>query len=528
MLEQYISEQTRRIGHADILVGIPSYNNVRTIGHVVKAVQAGLAKYFPNDKSVIANSDGGSKDGTVEIVQNTSIEDLRTILIHHSPERLYKIAIPYHGIPGKGSAFRAIFEIAQALGVNACAVVDSDLRSITPEWVELLLDPIISGSFDYVAPLYKRHKYDGTITNSIIYPFTRALYGKRVRQPIGGDFGFSRKLAEFYLSRNVWETDVARYGIDIWMTTTAIANNFKVCQSFLGAKIHDPKDPSADLSSMLYQVVGATFNLMEEYYNIWSQITSSEVVPTFGFEYEVGLEPVSVNLERMIDRFKLGVKELPAILNDPMLPHRTAQLALAEALSRHIPYDFEMNSQDNSKKFCSEVVSDAYSKAGLSLWSKMSHIASPGVVSWLASFGVTNFDTQKPSDLEYDPKLTVVAEWRDIETLYKDHLDNAVIDVMLEGAENGERLTYNAYLLPLARVLKAYSWLLNQLGRIGPIPEGMSAEKALRNARLSKRHEKIKTRTLALATKFQSENHYRPPYWQLIELARQAKTEIDK
>jgi len=199
------------------------------------------------------------------------------------------------------------------LDVKACAVVDSDLRSITPEWIELLIKPILENRLDYVAPLYHRHKYDGTITNSIIYPITRALYGKRVRQPIGGDFGFSGDLARFYLTKDVWETDVARYGIDIWMTTTAIANDFRVCQSFLGAKIHDPKDPGADLSAMLFQVVGATFDLMETYADMWSRVQGSESVPVFGFEYAVGVEPVSVNVERMIDKFRLGVHELADI-----------------------------------------------------------------------------------------------------------------------------------------------------------------------------------------------------------------------
>jgi glycosyltransferase involved in cell wall biosynthesis len=308
-----IQEKIKEIKDADILVGIPSYNNARTIGHVVKAVQIGLAKYFPDKKSVLVNSDGGSTDGTMEVVKNTTIEDSQSILLLHRVEPIYKIATPYHGIPGKGSAFRTIFEIADALHAKACAVVDSDLRSITPEWIELLIKPVIEGNFDYVAPLYHRHKYDGTITNSIIYPLTRALYGKQVRQPIGGDFGFSGKLAEFYLTKDVWETDVARYGIDIWMTTSAVANNFKIVQAFLGAKIHDPKDPGADLSSMLYQVVGATFNLMETYSYVWKKIVQSKAVLTCGFQYAVGLEPVSVNLERMIDKFKLGISELMGI-----------------------------------------------------------------------------------------------------------------------------------------------------------------------------------------------------------------------
>jgi glycosyltransferase involved in cell wall biosynthesis len=315
-MNREVLQKINEIKEADILVGIPSYNNARTIGHVVRAVQAGFAKYFPDRKTILVNSDGGSTDGTMEVVHNAGIDDFRSILLSYTTSSFLKIAIPYHGVPGKGSAFRTIFQIADALKVKACAVVDSDLRSITPEWIELLIKPVVLDNFDYVAPLYQRHKYDGTITNSIVYPLTRALYGKRVRQPIGGDFGFSTDLARFYLTQNVWETDVARYGIDIWMTTSAIANNFKVCQAFLGAKIHDPKDPGSDLSAMLYQVVGSTFDLMSTYTDTWKDVTGSRPVPTFGFHYDVGLEPVSVNLERMIERFCLGVRELGSIWKD--------------------------------------------------------------------------------------------------------------------------------------------------------------------------------------------------------------------
>jgi len=310
---QEVREFVEQVGSADILVGIPSYNNARTIGHVVRAVQAGLAKYFPEQKSVLVNSDGGSTDSTMDIVRSTRIEDSAALLLHHRVNPAQVIATPYTGIPGKGSAFRAIFELAASLNVQACAVVDSDLRSITPEWVELLILPILDGNAEFVAPLYHRHKYDGTITNSIVYPLTRALYGKSVRQPIGGDFGFSGKLAKFYLEQDVWETDVARFGIDIWMTTTAIANNFKVAQSFLGAKIHDAKDPGADLSAMLYQVIGATFNLMETYHPVWKNVSNVEPVPTYGFEYTVGLEQVNVNVGRMLNIFREGLTNLGEI-----------------------------------------------------------------------------------------------------------------------------------------------------------------------------------------------------------------------
>jgi len=299
----------------DILVGIPSYNNAKTIGHVVKAVDAGLAKYFPAKKAVIVNSDGGSADGTPDIVRNATV-DHKSILLSHPITMAHRITTPYHGIPGKGSAIRTIFQMASDMGADACAVVDSDLRSITPEWIELLLSPVIKEGFDFVAPLYDRHKFDGTITNSIVYPMTRALYGKRIRQPIGGEFGFSGKLAEFYLKQDVWGTDVARFGIDIWMTTEAVAHDFKVCQSFLGAKIHDPKDPGSDLSDMLVQVVGSLFDLTERHPDGWKETKGSEDVPTFGFRYHVGLEHVNVNVGRMLNIFREGLNNMNEIWLD--------------------------------------------------------------------------------------------------------------------------------------------------------------------------------------------------------------------
>jgi hypothetical protein len=215
--------------------------------------------------------------------------------------------------------------------------------------------------------------------------------------------------------------------------------------------------------------------------------------------------------------------DLPSLVADPMLPHQAGTYALQRARDHHIPYDFEMNYHDPAKLFCSEVASFAYQKFKINLWMGISHISSPGVAAWLAAFGVKHFETQEPADLEYDPQLRVVAEWRDPETLYQDHVDNAVIDAMLEGAEQGERLDYAWYLLPTARVMKGYSMMRNAFGGIGPVPEGMNAIAALRHKQFNATHLAIKERTLALAATFQNEHGYRPPYWELFQMAREAK-----
>lgn len=313
------------IGETDLLVGIPSYNNADTIEHVVHAVSAGLAKYFPGRRAVLVNSDGGSADGTSDLVSR-AVVDLETMFIGDRQDALHKIITPYHGLPGKGSALRTIFEIARRLNAKACAVVDSDLRSITPEWIGLLLQPIVEEGYEYVAPYYLRHKYDGTITNSIVYPLTRTLYGYRIRQPIGGEFGFAGRLAAHYADQQVWESEVARFGVDIWMTTEAIASGAKVCQSFLGAKIHNPKDPSADLSAMLVEVVGALFALMEAHEGVWWEAVGSDPVKLFGFQYEVGVEPVNVNVERMIASFDQGIRDLEPIWQQILAPETFAEL----------------------------------------------------------------------------------------------------------------------------------------------------------------------------------------------------------
>jgi hypothetical protein len=214
------------------------------------------------------------------------------------------------------------------------------------------------------------------------------------------------------------------------------------------------------------------------------------------------------------------------IKDNPMLPHLATEYSLTEAKKKHIPYDFEMNIAESEKQFCSEVASSAYKKFGITLWSSLSTISSVGTRNWLAAFGVKYFETQEPSDLEYDPQLSVVAEWRDSETLYKDHLDNAVTDVMLEQADSGKVLTYDWYILPIGRMMKFYSVILNIFGAEGPIPEGMSAEAALKNVDYSETHDQIKSKLIFLADQFKIQKGYKPPYWELVNLARQARDEI--
>jgi hypothetical protein len=211
-----------------------------------------------------------------------------------------------------------------------------------------------------------------------------------------------------------------------------------------------------------------------------------------------------------------------ALVADPLLPHRAATLALERARRRHIPYDFAMDWRQHDRLFCSEVAAAAYEAYGVRLWSALSRISSPGTAGWLAAFGVRNFVTQEPSDLEYDPQLAVVAEWRDPDVLFKDHVDNAVVDALLEAAEGGLRLEVSGPMRPVARLAKAYSVALNLAGEVGPVPEGMSAATALRARRLDELHAGLVADVLTRAGALAVARGHRPPYWELVTLARES------
>src|SRR5918992_4296071 len=290
------------------MVGIPSFKNAATIGYVVRASQAGLVQYFPDLKPVVVNSDAGSPDGTQRVVIDPEPPDyVEQILLVRPTNRLDRVSLTYpevDGVGGKGAALRTIFEMAAALEVDALVVVDSDLRSIVPEWIELLAGPILKGGYDFVAPLYARYKYDGTITNNISYPLTRALYGARIRQPIGGDFAVSGDLVARYLELDTFDELTARFGIDIWMTHSAINEGFAVCQARLGAKIHDAKDPASDLGPMFRQVVGTLFKLAGHYADRWLRLRGSHPIPEYGFERVIAPEEIAVNQARLIDAFE--------------------------------------------------------------------------------------------------------------------------------------------------------------------------------------------------------------------------------
>jgi glucosylglycerate synthase len=251
----------------DIIIGIPSLNEADNIDFVARQVALGLKKYFPAHSAVIINGDNNSKDGTKEAFLGAETGNI--------PKRYISTE---EAVVGKGNNMRNLFVEVVQRKAKAVIVVDADLKSITPEWVKTLATPILDG-YDYTTPIYSRNEYDGTITNHITYPLLYSLFKVNIRQPIGGDFSFSPRMARYWIGMP-WEKDTRQYGIDIFMTTSALLNGFKICQVALGSKVHKPSAPK--LGAMFTQVITTLFSNISRFRDVWMNRNGKKDCPILG------------------------------------------------------------------------------------------------------------------------------------------------------------------------------------------------------------------------------------------------------
>ena len=335
-LEPAVSGEIRTrladIGSADVMVAIPAYNSEATISKVMSTVAEGLETFFADMKTVLFVCEGGSLDETKNVARLTDIG----LIVN-------KMVGTYRGESGKGNALRAVLYAALDLGVKACAIIDADIKSITPDWVNNLLTPAVREGYDFVTPFYKRYKYDGTITNVIVYPVITALYGKRLRQPIGGDFAFSRAFLLKLAKQDVWDMFVGQFGVDVWLSISALTGGVRICQANLGAKVHGAKDPAFSLGPMYLHVLSTVFRSMNRFQDDWMEVMRFEDVPIKGTALPWEPEPIPISVTRLVEEFNMGMAHFSSLYREILSADsygRLEQIARSEVCSAEGYCDF--------------------------------------------------------------------------------------------------------------------------------------------------------------------------------------------
>jgi glucosylglycerate synthase len=334
LLSDELLRQLMAVGQVDVMVGLPTLDNAATVGGVVQAVHTAFATHLKRERTVLVNVDGGSGDATPDIVRRASFIEGETLIAPQPLRTIHRISVPYHGQPGKGGALRTLFAAAELLDAKAVAVLDPDVTRMDAEWVAALVRPVLREGFDYVSPVFPRPPTDGLLVTQLARPLVRAAYGHRVAEPLATELGCSARFAAHALTEDVWTEPWVSYGIDVWLTTTALAAGFRCVQAALGPRTQIARPERPGLPELFRQIGRALFTCLERHESFWIAQEGSRplemrgTLPVFGPADAPDVAPLAA-------AFAAGVRDLAPVL-ERILDEETRE-GVRQAASREPP-----------------------------------------------------------------------------------------------------------------------------------------------------------------------------------------------
>ncbi|PWT85643.1 MAG: hypothetical protein C5B58_02745 [Acidobacteria bacterium] len=309
-LSDDLLRQLMGVGEVDLLVGIRAHHDASHAGLVMQQVETICLENFVRDRVALVGIDGylsGSALGSDDVKESSAprFGGLRTV---------HRLTIGSEVNPGNGSGVRKLLSTADLLRAKAIAVISPTTAQLPSDWLLNLLRPIRRENFDYVAPMYRRHWNQGLLVRTLLYPMSRAVLGRRVRELYSEDFAFSGRLAAQSMDGDFWGQAPIRSRPESWMAVQALSAGLPVCQAFLGQKDYLVSASGAAIVDAIRQAVGALFWLMETRQSFWLGIAGSASIPTIGPEHDLIVEPARVNRKRLAEMFHVGVSELEAVL----------------------------------------------------------------------------------------------------------------------------------------------------------------------------------------------------------------------
>ncbi|GAO02867.1 hypothetical protein PSR1_01743 [Anaeromyxobacter sp. PSR-1] len=311
----------------ELVVGVPAEPDRLAASESAQALQAALRAAYPSRPAVAVVLTGDPRGAAPP----------GDLLAPASPEG-EPPAVYTGSHDGLEAALPTLLEVELSLGAPACALLEPMPRPADPTWMRQLLDPVLDGSFDLVAPAYARGRFDGVLVTGVVYPLTRALFGQRLRQPLGREVVVSRALAERLLADGAWRTDPSSATADLWVIAKAAAHETRIAQVYLGPRTRPPPQP-ADVSQAVARVLGTVFQDMALHAPRWQRVRGSRPVPTFGEEHLPGEPNPPPAAGPLVSAFELGWQDLRALWG-AVLPPQT-MLAL-QRIARDPPEAFRM------------------------------------------------------------------------------------------------------------------------------------------------------------------------------------------
>jgi glucosylglycerate synthase len=318
LLSDELLSELIAVGQLDVLVGLPTLNHADSVGPVVRAVHVAFSRELARERTALVNVDGGSTDGTPDIVRDASIVDRETLVASQSLRTRHRISTPYHGVPGKVAALRTVFAAADLLQARAVVVLDPEIASVTPESVAALARPPLRGEADFVSPVYVRHALDGALVTQVVRPLFAAAYGLPLQEPLAGEFGCSGFFAGRCLDEPAWESEDLRLAIDLWISGIAAAWDLRVAEAALGPRRLTSR-PRPAVAALVPQVLDALFTCLRLQEKAWTTGPRSDAArcPVVA---EPAEPPPAIDATGYAALFREGLSALASMLEPVLRP----------------------------------------------------------------------------------------------------------------------------------------------------------------------------------------------------------------
>jgi hypothetical protein len=317
-LSDALLRQLMAVGQVDILVGLPTLNNASTVIDVVRAVHVCFMRDFPRLRTVLINADGGSTDGTPELVRHASFTDADVVQTSYSLRTLHRVVAPYHGLPGKHTALRTVFAAGELARASTIVVLDPAGPATSPDRVSELIGPILRSDVEFLTPRYRRHPRDGVLVTQLIRPLIRAMFGVALDEPLGAEFSCSGRFASHCLEDGIWDREAARFAIDLWLRAEAVAEDFAVGQ------IWRPANTSAGAGTTLrdavHQVFVAAMESLRAHDEFWLRASRVRQLRTWGSDPALFPEAPAWDYQALAAQSRHDLGEIEPLLKSVLDP----------------------------------------------------------------------------------------------------------------------------------------------------------------------------------------------------------------
>jgi glucosylglycerate synthase len=321
-----VANGTQAVAAADLLIAAAGPVDGEALRQrVIPAVRA-FGAYEPGELRIAVASPVAS------VAEGSVVESLAGLQFLNYPLAASATpSLPWLAAP---AAYREIARLAEKIGAQTCLIFGQDLSALDEANVAALARPLLEAKALVSAPLYPTGKFEGLLNGGILYPLTRALYGKAVRHPFAVDFG----IAGAMISRLGFDARRGTAGVILCPIVDGAVADLAIAQSHIDAT-HLTQSEGVDLSTVLGQLAGCAFEDAEKNAAVWQRVRGSQATTVYGSASTAAPDGANVDVRPLIESFQIGFRNLQEIWGLVLPPVTLLEL---KRLSRLPAEQFQM------------------------------------------------------------------------------------------------------------------------------------------------------------------------------------------